>query len=157
LDRFRYPDILLYRTYVLRSSPVESRPAAPYRLVWRGRYYDVWQRPQTGGPQVLVHLPPGTDEHPAAGPSCPGGPNPAQPARRDGAVLAAAQTPDPVVVPLSAGAVPPGWYRDASEPATVTPTSDGTVAATVNIPRAGGYSVWLGGFALRNATIAVDG
>ena len=28
LDRFRYPDILLYRTYVLRTSPVESRPGA---------------------------------------------------------------------------------------------------------------------------------
>ena len=37
-----------YRTLVLRRSPVQSRPPAPYRLVWAGESYEVWQRP--GGP-----------------------------------------------------------------------------------------------------------
>ena len=37
--------VLEYRTLVLRRSPVASRPPAPYRLAWHGRYYDVWQRP----------------------------------------------------------------------------------------------------------------
>jgi hypothetical protein len=157
LDRFRYPDILLYRTYVLRTSPVESRPGAPYRLVWHGRYYDVWQRPASGGPQVLLHVPLGNGEQPSAVPPCALVKNLAQVATRDGGVLATAHTPDPVVVPLSAANFPGGWYRNASAPETVTPTSDGTLVTSVNIPKGGGYSVWLGGFTLRDATIAVDG
>ena len=28
-------------------SPVASRPSSAYQLVWRGRYYDVWQRPDS--------------------------------------------------------------------------------------------------------------
>ena len=40
------PDALaVYRTLVLRRSPAQSRPPSPYRLVWRGEYYEAWQRP----------------------------------------------------------------------------------------------------------------
>jgi hypothetical protein len=39
------PDaVSLYRTLVLQRVPPVSRPAPEYVLVWRGRYYDVWQR-----------------------------------------------------------------------------------------------------------------
>ncbi|HEU4942613.1 MAG TPA: hypothetical protein VFT18_05060, partial [Gaiellaceae bacterium] len=44
LSAFRPSDILVYRTLVLRRSPVESRPPAAYRLVWSGRFYEVWRR-----------------------------------------------------------------------------------------------------------------
>lgn len=44
LSAFRSADILVYRTLVLRRSPVESRPPAAYRLAWSGRFYEVWQR-----------------------------------------------------------------------------------------------------------------
>ncbi|HEX7256045.1 MAG TPA: hypothetical protein VF236_08980 [Gaiellaceae bacterium] len=44
LSAFRPADVLVYRTLVLRRSPVESRPPAPYRLVWSGSFYEVWQR-----------------------------------------------------------------------------------------------------------------
>jgi len=157
LDRFKYPDILLYRTYVLRTSGIESRPAAPYKLVWQGRYYDVWQRPAAGGPQVLVHVPLGQDQQPSATPSCSTVKGVADVAARDGAELAAAVTPNPIVVPLSAATFPPSWYRDVSQPETVTPTTDGTAVITVSVPATGDYSVWLGGFALRPARVAVDG
>ena len=36
--------ILVYRTLVLLRSADSSRPPAAYRLVWSGRFYDVWQR-----------------------------------------------------------------------------------------------------------------
>jgi hypothetical protein len=36
--------VLVYRTLVLLRSPAASRPPAAYRLVWSGRFYDVWQR-----------------------------------------------------------------------------------------------------------------
>ena len=40
------PDaVLVYRTLVLHRSPPVSRPPRQYLLTWRGRYYDVWQRP----------------------------------------------------------------------------------------------------------------
>lgn len=40
------PDaVRAYRTLVLHRSPPVSRPPDEYVLAWRGRYYEVWQRP----------------------------------------------------------------------------------------------------------------
>jgi hypothetical protein len=36
--------VLVYRTLVLRRSPFASRPDRRYGLVWRGRFYEVWQQ-----------------------------------------------------------------------------------------------------------------
>ena len=44
LASFRPEDLSVYRTLVLRRSPVESRPPAAYRLAWSGRFYEVWQK-----------------------------------------------------------------------------------------------------------------
>ncbi len=44
-----------FRLLILGRSPVVSRPPANYRLAYRGRYYDVWQR--TSSPTVIQHLP----------------------------------------------------------------------------------------------------
>ena len=55
LDQFQTGGILVYRTLVLRRSPAESRPPSPYRLVSRGRFYDVWQRPDVYAP-IVRHL-----------------------------------------------------------------------------------------------------
>jgi hypothetical protein len=46
LSAFRPADILVYRTLVLRRSPVGTTPPSPYRLVWSRRFYEVWQRPE---------------------------------------------------------------------------------------------------------------
>ena len=44
------PDaVLVYRTLVLRRSAEASRPPAAFRLVWSGRFYDVWQRGDVKG------------------------------------------------------------------------------------------------------------
>ena len=45
LDQFQLSALLVYRTIVTRTSPVASRPPQPYRLVYAGRWYQVWQRP----------------------------------------------------------------------------------------------------------------
>src|SRR3954453_12575196 len=69
LDEFLLEPVLLYRTIVTRRSPAEARPPAEYALIYRGRYYDVWQRhvPQRarvlpssvfGGQQNAGALPP---------------------------------------------------------------------------------------------------
>ncbi len=44
LAAFQPAAIQVYRTFVLRRSPLASRPPADYRLAWSGRFYDVWQR-----------------------------------------------------------------------------------------------------------------
>ncbi|HEX2096983.1 MAG TPA: hypothetical protein VHF50_06400 [Solirubrobacterales bacterium] len=60
-----------YRTLVLRRSPVRSRPPSPYRLVWSGDHYEVWQRPLTPDGLPPEHLPLGDGElRPAAVPDC---------------------------------------------------------------------------------------
>src|SRR5581483_4737288 len=56
LDAFQLSSILVYRSIVLRTSPVESRPPSVYKLVWRGRWYEVWQRPAQPTATVLEHL-----------------------------------------------------------------------------------------------------
>ena len=69
LDQFRLDGILVYKTLVLPRSPVESRPPSIYQLVRSGRYYDVWQRPDTY-PTILEHLPLGDSLQPGAVPRC---------------------------------------------------------------------------------------
>jgi hypothetical protein len=44
ISAFAPEAVLVYRTLVLLRAAGSSRPPAQYRLVWRGRYYDVWQR-----------------------------------------------------------------------------------------------------------------
>ena len=69
LDDFDLDAVLVYRTLVLGRSPVESRPPAPYQLVWKGRWWEVWQRPETPR-QIREHVPLGTDLQPSAVPGC---------------------------------------------------------------------------------------
>jgi len=45
IDAFKLQAVLVYRTLVLRRSPLAGRPPSPYRLIYTGRYYEVWQRP----------------------------------------------------------------------------------------------------------------
>ena len=47
IDAFDPEAVVVYRTLVL-SSNEQSRPPAAYRLVWSGRFYDVWQRGVAG-------------------------------------------------------------------------------------------------------------
>src|SRR5262249_27043493 len=70
VDELALPGVLDYRTLVLRRSPAASRPPSSYQLVFRGRYYDVWQRPENGGPRILSHLGLGDRFHATAVPSC---------------------------------------------------------------------------------------
>jgi hypothetical protein len=46
LAAFRPEAVLAYRTLVLRRTPVGTPPPSAYRLVWQGRFYEVWQRPE---------------------------------------------------------------------------------------------------------------
>jgi hypothetical protein len=156
LDRFRTSDLLVYRTIVLRRSPVESRPPAPYRLVWRGSFYDVWQRDEAPEPQVLEHLALGDNLHVAAPAPCADVERLAAVAQADGGRLAAAPTGNAVFMPLGTLARPVSWQSGGSSD-SVVPDGPGTVEGTITVPHAGRYDVWLGGSFQRDVAISVDG
>src|SRR5207302_2057611 len=46
IDSFVLSTLEPYRSIVTRRSPGESRPPSIYQLVWQGRYYQLWQRPE---------------------------------------------------------------------------------------------------------------
>ena len=99
----------LYRTLVLRRSPTQSRPPSPYRLAWRGEFYEAWQRPALRA-TLPTRLALGSRSDPVAEPRCADVRELAHGADE----LLAAASADPIRVPLSEADVPvnrPGDYE----------------------------------------------
>jgi hypothetical protein len=157
LDRFRTSDVLVYRTIVLRRSPVESRPPAPYRLASRGIFYDVWQRDEPPLVRVLEHLGLGDRLHPAGVPRCADVERLAGVAQAAGGGVVAALARNPSIVGLGTAALLPGWAANPDNANLVVPDGSGTVEDVVDVPRGGRYGVWLGGSFRRTVRISVDG
>ena len=132
IDRIRLDGLLVYRTLVLRRGPAASRPPSSYRLVWRGRYYEVWQRPQ-GPPTILQHLPLGSQNQAAGVPRCAD-------------VLRLGSLGGTLVTATRPQAIPLGY-----------PPARGQLALTVRVPVGGEYTAWLGGDWRGLASISVDG
>jgi hypothetical protein len=156
LDQFQLAGLLVYRTLVLRTSPVESRPPAPYGLVRKGRFYDVWQRP-LATPPVIEHLPLGDALRPSAPAPCDKVLRLARLAGRHGRVAAAVRPANPIVVDLSQAPHPPDWQPSREARGSVYPGSAGTVEATVRIASPGLYSFWTGGGFRRELDLVIDG
>jgi hypothetical protein len=55
---------------ILRRPPSSSRPPSPYKRVWSGESYEVWQRPAEPEGPVLHHMPLGDDGAIAGMPDC---------------------------------------------------------------------------------------
>jgi hypothetical protein len=156
LDRFATSGLLVYRTLVLRRSPVESRPPAPFALVWQGRYYEVWQRPDPSKPQVLEHLGLGDALNAAAVPSCATVLRLGRVASNAGGRLIAVPRTNGVLLQLAGMQHPASWSSDSSSQ-TVAPTSAGVLTGAITVGVNGRYTVWLGGSFARTVTIAIDG
>jgi hypothetical protein len=154
-DRLQLGGLLVYRTLVLRRSPVQSRPPSPYRLTWRGDYYEVWQRPEGLESSVINHLGLGSDRDPSAVPACSAVGRLARDAGPDG-TLAAARRPPVVTIPLQQTSHPSSWQW-AAYPRSLLPVTPGTIRAKVRIPRAGRYEAWVGGSVRPEVDLTVDG
>jgi hypothetical protein len=137
IDGLRLDGILAYRTLVLRRGPAASRPPSVYRLVRSGRYYEVWQRPESGGPTILEHLPLGNATQAASVPNCADVLRLARKANAAAGYLATATRPPAIPV--------------------LTPSMTGTASARVTLPEAGRYTVWLAGDWFGNSSVKVDG
>jgi hypothetical protein len=146
--------LLTYRTLVLRKNPRQSRPPEPYRLVYSGDFYEVWQRPETYDPsQLIAHLPLGSGLDRGGVAPCAKVASLAAQAGPGGRIAAA---PAPLVAGSTTTAVPDGWFSD---PATgsVTPTSDGTADGEITVPTAGEWQVWIGGSARGEVSVTIGG
>jgi hypothetical protein len=155
IDQFQLSAVLVYRTLVLRTSPVQSRPPSAYHLVWKGHWYEVWQ--QDAAPKrILRHVSLGTSLDPTAVPACSRLLRLARTARAAGGELAAAVRPDPpIVVDLSSGSHPSTWFAGA-DGAIVAPDA-GVLTLAADVPSSGRYQLWLGGSFRRTVTVYVDG
>jgi len=131
-DEIQPSGLFTYRTLVLRRSPVRSRPPAPYRLVWSGKYYEVWQRREGETTPPGEILPLGEEDAPAAIPTCDEVSALAEPALTNGG---------------------PDAHLLAARHAPVYDATEGPF----EVPRAGDYSAWLEGSVRGDVELFIDG
>jgi len=155
VDELALDGLLVYRTLVLARSPVASRPPSTYRLVWSGRYYEVWQRPEPAGTRILAHVPLGGPAQPAATPACREVLRLARRAR--GGRLAAVLRPPVVVLDPAQSTYSPAWQLSGGFPNLIFPHGSGTLEGDVSVPATGRYGVWVGGSFRGRVEVLVDG
>jgi hypothetical protein len=131
-DELEPSGLFEFRTLVLRRSPIRSRPPTPYRLAWRGKYYEVWQRPEGETTPPGEFLPLGDENDPAAVPRC-------------GEVKALG------LLELQNGN---GNLRLLA--ARHAPVFDAT-EGPFEVPQAGNYTAWLAGSVRGSVELFVDG
>ena len=145
-DQFELGQILQFRTLVLRRSPAQSRPPEPYRLIWSGDYYDVWQRPPGSQATVKDHVGLGSSTDPAAVPKCSVVHRLAREAGPNGMLAAVAR--DPIAaINLALADHPSDWEISSRLAFELIPNSPGAVTARVSLAKAPTWEVWLGGLA----------
>jgi hypothetical protein len=155
VDEIALPDLLVYRTLVIRNSPAESRPPSIYQPVAAGRYYQVWQRPVSGAPTILAHLSLGDRFHAAAVPRCADVLRLAALAGPTGRVAAVVRPPN-VAVDLdgSAPGAPGGFGETAG---LAYPSGSETFPISLQAPESGIYMIGVDGSFRSLLELSVDG
>jgi hypothetical protein len=175
LDSFPLSTLVPYTSIVIRHSPVESRPPSIYKLVWEGRYYELWQRPATAPAGIITHVPLGDQRAlpycgaaenganlplcsiaPAAVPKCAEVMRLARVATRQGGQLVAYQRPPPIVVRGDDVLWPGSWIHDPNGH-SLTANVPGTAVAHIALAASQSYELWLGGLFTRGFDVSVDG
>ncbi len=175
LDSFPLATLEPYRSIVTQRSPAESRPPSTYQLIWQGRYYQLWQRPEHPATEILEHVPLGESNSlaycgPASnavtGPLCSVNPVAIPPcaqvkklgaeALHDGGVLVAYQRPLPIVARGDQTLWPGSWFHDPTAH-TLTATNPGQAIAHIVVSPSEDYELWLGGSFARGFEVSVDG
>jgi hypothetical protein len=147
-------ELFVYRTLVLRRSPAQSRPPAAYRLVWRGQFYEAWQRPATAtAPRSRLAL--GGAVQPVGRPVCAEVEALAAGAQ-PGEQLVAAARPPAEAYTLADATYPRAWANPGAPEAPI-PDGPGTLEIEVSPARAGDYDLWLGGSVRPRVELRIDG
>jgi hypothetical protein len=148
LDRVAPRAFLAYPLIITRIDPVASRPPSAYRLLWQGRYYQVWGR-RRHAPAALAHL--GLYASTVVGCTRVGAI--AATAERRGGYLIAALAPRIDNVPLSDPS-PSDEYDDGQLLLSAAP--DG-VTVGFSVPHGGDWDLWLRGEIMPAVAVRVDG
>lgn len=175
IDSFPLSTLEPYRSLVLRRSPTESRPPSIYHLVYRGDYYELWQREPVPSTRIIEHVPLGeSNTLPFCGSAQFG---PSKPlcsvdpvaisscteilalGKRAGArhaTLLAYQRPAPIVARADQTLWPGRWIHNV-ESRTLTPTVPGAAITHIRVSGGETYELWLGGTFARGFEVSVDG
>jgi hypothetical protein len=148
--------VLTYRTIVLRRSPAQSRPPSPYELISSGDFYELWQRPAVGNPEILEHLPLGNLTDATGVPNCAEVTRLGKLAGPNGTLIAAGGGNGNASIPLTDTQHPPDWEGERGE-TSLTPDGAGTIEAQLTVPQPGEYTLWLGGSVRGLLSATVDG
>jgi hypothetical protein len=151
LDRIPAATLRAYPLIITRRDPTASRPPSAYALAYEGAYYQVWAR-RPGAPAALAHLRLSGQRSV----SCRTiGPLAAGAAAHHAALVTA--RPIPVVAVNLTRASHPTWFRGHPPSVGLLMTRNGHLTATVRLPRAGVWNVWLRGEIMPVVRISVDG
>jgi hypothetical protein len=153
LDTMSAAELRHYPYIALRRTPTQSRPPAAYERVWSGRWYELWARRKGPLDDVRARLPLGEGGDAGARASC----SDVRHIARHGARLAFVERPQPLMIDLRKTSHPATWVADASGAPRLMLFGPGIVRTTVNIPRPGRYSIWVGGSHNRQIAVRVDG
>lgn len=146
--------LFTYPTVVLRRSPQQSRLPSPYRLVYPGRFYEVWQLEPGFDPATLVdRIALGEGVDPGGIPACGKVGALAEKAGPAGRLVAYTRAP---VAVANLDSAPPDWSLDPNS-GTFVPGSSGSVTGRVTLPDSGKWLVFLGGSSRGRVTVKVDG
>jgi hypothetical protein len=175
LDAFPLSTLLPYRSIVTMRAPVESRPPSIWHLVWQGRYYQLWQRPEPAPATIIEHIPYGEEnEHPYCGnaesgateplcamdpvaiPSCPQLLGFARRAAGEHAHLLAYERAKPVFTRGDEVLWPAAWLHESASH-SLQPTRPGTAVGHIAVPSSQHYELYLGGSFGRGFEVRVDG
>jgi hypothetical protein len=157
IDEIQLDAVLYYRTLVLRRSGVGSRPPSIYSLAWRGRYYQVWQRP--GGPSpILEHLSLGDRLQPTASPSCAEIVRLGRLAAAEDGLLGAVLRPPAILIAPDGSLGAPASFSSYGEDAKAVYLTDAaSVKARFRTSAPGIYGLWVGGMWRGRLEATVDG
>jgi len=150
IDRIAPRALLSYPLIITRRDPTASRPPAAYRLLWQGRYYQVWGR-RHGAVAALAHI--ALSGSPAA--QCTEIEHVAHSSSATGqARLVGAQAPTLVRIPLARSPHPAHWGHERK---SLVMSRPGRLSARFTIPDAGLWDVWLQGELMPTVQLRVDG
>jgi hypothetical protein len=149
LDLIPPAALLPYPLIVIRRDPSAERPAAAYRLLWQGTYYQVWGRRPRAAPAALAHVAAsGTGTVP-----CPSVAGLERLAKAHGAQLVSARPPQIVGIDV-ARASHPAW---AESRFGLLMTPHGRLDATFTVPHTGVWNLWLQGEIMPPVGVSLDG
>ncbi|HLH14292.1 MAG TPA: hypothetical protein VKV16_05845, partial [Solirubrobacteraceae bacterium] len=152
LDRVPPSALAAYPLIVTRRDPAASRPAAAYRLVWQGAYYQVWRRRRGAAPaQAHVALS-GSLARQCARIAAVAERAHGRAAARD--TLVAAPAPALIGVSLKRSRHPRRWGHERGG---LVMSTAGTLTASFALPRAGAWEVWVQGQIMPRVTLRLDG